>query len=155
MNHYSAHIELNARDLTATNAESLLEALAAYSPAVGNSPRGWIDAQITVPADNLAQATQTAIAVVTQATGHEPLHVEVMTEQEFDKRQGFESLPELIGATDAAAMLGVSRQYVLQLIDKGELQSQIVGKSAVLARAEVEARAAKRHAAESSEEPVK
>lgn len=141
MNHYSAHIEVNRRELTADQADELLESLAEYHPSVGQSKRGWVDAQITLPADNLQQATATAIAIVSMATGAEAISAEVMTEVEFDSRQGYQPTPELIGVTEAAGILDKSRQRVLQMIDEGKLSGQKVGSSLVLVRSEVDAAA--------------
>jgi three-Cys-motif partner protein len=99
-----------------------------YHPAIGVSPRGYADAQISLPAQSLAQACVTAAAVVSAAYGAAAIACEVMTEKEFDARQGHVPMPELVGVTEAAAMLGVSRQAVLQRIDSGSLPGEKIGR---------------------------
>lgn len=139
MKHYSIHVEVNRRDHTLEDASNLLVALSDYSTAVGTSPFGWLDVQLTVPADSLAQATRTAIALVSEATGVEAIRVEAMTEEQFDIRQGHGSASELIGAAEAATLLKVTKQRIAQMVNEGKLSGQKVGNSLVFERAHVEA----------------
>ena len=62
--------------------------LADYGPSVGTSSRGWLEIRISVPADNLAQACKTAVAVASAATGAPAIACEVMTESESKDREG-------------------------------------------------------------------
>lgn len=146
MQMFSAHVEISKRDPDPTYLEDLVEDLVDYSPAAGVSARGWVDLRISVPATSLAQATRTALATVEASiamSGVQVVALQVMTEDEFNAREGFEPVPELIGATEASALLGVSRQRVAQMAHEGKLPGQTIGKSLVFPRAAVVAAAAK------------
>lgn len=148
MEMYSAHVELARKRISPDVAEKIHDELDGYHPAVGHSPRGWVDAQISLPAEHLAQATQTAVAVVEAAARAagvtaSAVAVEVMTEAEFNVRQGHagpsgyweERRSEafaraggrVVGSTEAAEFLGVTRQRVMQWVNEGRLHSERVG----------------------------
>ncbi|PWC05425.1 helix-turn-helix domain-containing protein [Agromyces badenianii] len=137
---YSAHIEVNSKKLTPDMVDELMQALAAFHPSVGQSPRGYVGAQITLPAENLLQATTTAVAVVERATGATAIAAEVMTEAEFDARQGFIPVPDLLSVSEVAERLGITRTAVQKRIDAhGFVTAQKVGNAWVVAEHEVAA----------------
>jgi excisionase family DNA binding protein len=140
MKHYSAHVELAATSYAGV--EKLLEQLdaAGFHPAVGFSPRGWLDAQITFPATSIAQATLTATAVLHDLTGLDAVAATVMTEEEFDAREGFVPIPDLLSVTEVAELLGISRGRVLQLVDARQLEGSKIGNTLVIPRTSAEAR---------------
>lgn len=84
---YTAAVEVATKH--ALEVEQLTLALADYRPAVGTSPRGWLELRISVPATSLAQACITALAVAAAATGAEAIACEVMTERESEQRDWF------------------------------------------------------------------
>ena len=86
MEMYNAAVEVDGHD---GDADELMNALAAYHPAVGVSPRGWLEARISLPAESLAQACTTATAVVEAVAGAAAIACEVMLESEFEIREGF------------------------------------------------------------------
>lgn len=137
--HYSVHIEFERRTITGTESVRAVDELAEWHAAVGTSPRGYVDVQMSVPAETLEGAIRAAAAVTSPVLKSTAIAITAMTETEFDARQGFVTMPELIGATETAELLGVSRQRVLQLVDEGKLGGTKVGKSLVLAREAVEA----------------
>lgn len=139
---YSVHIEFDRRDVLAAEAERILTQLENWHAAVGHSPRGYVDVQMTFPAEDLARAASTALALAAPIVKAQPIRVEAMTEAEFDARLGEVPMPELVGVTDAAEILGVSRQRVLQMVDEGKLVGTRIGKSIALARDEVLTRSA-------------
>lgn len=142
MQHYNARIETTRRGrLTAADVDQLMDALAAYHPSISTSPHGYLTAHISVPAENIAQAATTALAVVSQATGADAITLELLTEIEFDQRQGYTTVPDLIGVADAAEILHVSPQRVRQMIDEGKLAAHRIGDRAyALVRTEVESK---------------
>ena len=142
---YAAHIELTETQPTNDRVLALMDALATYHPAVGISPRGYLDAQITVPAESLAQAITTAVAVVEAAAGVPALRAEVMTEAEFDAREGYVPMPDLVSITEFAELMGITRQRAIQMVAENKLTTaQKVGKTIVIARSEAIAKAAHR-----------
>jgi excisionase family DNA binding protein len=141
MNFYSADIEFDTTTANPDDYIALTEKLADYHPAAGPSPRGWLSVQISLPAESLPQATQTALALANAALpGVAVIAIQMMPEAEFDARQGFQTIPDLLSVSEAAEVLGVSRTRVQQLVDDHKLQSQRVGNAIVLTRASVEAR---------------
>jgi excisionase family DNA binding protein len=146
--YYSTHIEFDRRNLAPDDAERLVDTLAEWHAAVGTSPRGWVDVQLTIPADSLEGAVRLALAVTTpaiqatQSMQAQPLSITAMPEVEFDSRLGVTTMPDLVSVTDAAKALGVSRQRVLQMIDEGKLSSTRVGTTLAIPALEVEARVA-------------
>lgn len=125
---YNATIEIDLHDPGLDVLDHAVEQLADYHPAVNISPRGYAEATITLPAETLRQATNTALALVAAAFAEEPVTCTVMTTEEFDARQGFVPLPDLVSVADAAELLGVSRQRVLQKIVAHQLPAVRVGR---------------------------
>ena len=125
-------------------AEEWMVRLVVYSPAVGRTDRGHSELIITVPARTIGQAVATGVAIMSRAVG-QIQRFEVLTTAEYDGRADDVHVPELIGATEAREVMGVSRQRIQQLARAGELPSTTVGKSLVFPRANVDAMAAKRN----------
>lgn len=142
MKHYTAEVEVTTRgNPTPEEVDRAMEALAGYAPSISVSPHGYRAARITFPADTIAQASSTALAVVATALGGDIVRLELMTEEEADRREGTATLPELVGVTEAADILGVSPQRVRQMIDEGKFAAhRIGGKSYALIRSEVAAK---------------
>lgn len=129
MSTYNAYIEVRATDVSESHVDELMDALADYHGTVSESARGWLALRLSVPGDSLAQATRTAILVAESETGATAIAAEVLTEEEFAARQGFVPVPDLIGATQAAERLGVSRMRVNQMLDEHKLPSILIGKT--------------------------
>lgn len=118
--------------------DAAMDQLQHHHPALGGSPRGWHSATISLPAESLAQAFAAAVALVEGAYDAPAISAEVMTAEEFDARQGWAPIPELVSVAEAAEVLGVSRQRVLQRIEAGTLPAKQVGKAWVIARTALE-----------------
>lgn len=143
MKHYTAVVETSRRgNPSHDDVDAAMDSLAAYAPALSVSPRGYREARITFPADSFAQAASTAIAVVAGALGGDVVSLELMSEAEAELRAGSASVPELVGVTEAAELIGVTPQRVRQMIDEGKLAAHRVGeRSFALVRSEVLAKA--------------
>lgn len=145
---YNAVAELDrpAKNVSDDEVDKLMDFASVYSPAVGASPHGRLEMTVTIPAMTLRQAVHTATALLEDAGAAIAAGVssiEVMSTADFDDRVGMERLPSLIGSAEAAELLGVSRQRVAQLVDSGQLPAEPVGRNLILARASVEAFAAR------------
>ncbi len=138
MIHYNATVQVDKRpdphDIDPDAYDDVIDRLPGHSAAIGIAPRGWLEVVITLPADNLAQAANTAVALIAAATGAEAISVEVMPTEEYDKRLGFEPLPELMTVTEAADLLGVSRQAVLDRIRRHTLPASKIGRDYAIPR---------------------
>ena len=139
MRMYNAAVEVDSTRIDEDVADELMGQLAQFHPAVGTSPRGWLEARISLPAESLAQACVTASTVVESAAGAAAIACEVMTEEEFDARQGFTTAPDLIGAAEAAEILGVSTERVRQLAVAHRIQSEELSGRRAYVRSSVEA----------------
>lgn len=128
MTYFNAIASLDLRDPGLEVLDQAVEELADFHPAISIGPRGHAEVTITLPADSLRQATVTAFAVVSVAFGEEPVACSVMTTAEFDARRGFVPLPELVSVSEAAEILGISRQRVLQKIVANQLPAVRVGR---------------------------
>lgn len=134
MKMHTVAIELDEKDPTAVRAEQLVEALQGIHAAVSVSSRGWVTVDVTLPAEHVAQAVMLAVAAVEQAAGHPAVAVVAMTEEEADARAGWETLPELVSVTEAARELGVSRQAVLDRINRHTLPATKIGRDYAIPR---------------------
>jgi excisionase family DNA binding protein len=145
--HYNAIIELD-QGASDQAAEHLIDTLAGhgYSPAASTSAYGRLELVLTVPADTLRQAAATSLAIAESAAGVAAITLQVLPTEEFDRRNGLEPVPELVSVAEAAQVMGVSRQRVLQMVDEGKLPHHRIGekRTVVIARAAVERVAAER-----------
>lgn len=139
---YNVRVEFDTRD--PIDGE-LLDALAAYSPVTARAATGNVEAILTIPAADFVQACQTTIALTAQAVRTPVLAIEIMRTEEFDRRVGLEPMPELVSVSEAARILGVSRQAILQRIDSGSLPASRIGAAWVLQRPAVEQLRAGQH----------
>lgn len=144
MQHYTAEAEVaRTGELTHDQIDLAMDHLADYAPSLSVTSRGHHAARITFAADSIGQAARTAALVVEHALASTVIRVDVMTEAEADLRDGAVDVPELLGVTEAARLLGVSVQRVRQMIAEGKIAAHRIGeRSYALTRSEVEAKAA-------------
>lgn len=143
MTWFNAYIETNHKisELTNDKIDSLVDALADYSPVVTNSPTHTVAARLSLQAATIRQAGDIAHLALTDALGKIDVTdiaitvLEVMTEDEFLRREDAEDLPDVVGTHDAAAILSVSPQRVVQLSRR--LGARKVGKTLVFPTARV------------------
>jgi len=129
---------------TEENGETLMTAFAQYHPAAGNAGNGNIDVWITVQANDALQAIDLGVTLSRKVDGT-LVALEVLPTADFDRREGLTPVPELIGADEAAEILGISRQAVGKKFREGSLPGHRVGERGLaFARRDVEAVAAKR-----------
>lgn len=155
MTHYAVHLEFTIRQDALRDPqgalENIVEHLATYNASVGFTPRGWLSIRMTFPAASVEQAATTARAIAAEPVaaldaGATIVRLEAMTEAEFDAREGFVHVPDLLSLPEAADILHVSAQRVRQMVDEGKFATarRVGERTWVLARSEVEARAAAR-----------
>lgn len=137
-NYYSAHVEVDLRK-DVDDHDQLLEQLAPFHAAIGMSEHGLFSAQITVVAETMPQAATVAISVIEAAVGAPVIAIELMTESEFNRREGWDDSDDLVTAPEAARMLGVSRQAIGQRIRAKTLPAERRGRDWLIPRTAVEA----------------
>ena len=132
MDSYTVTVELDTKDDVA---EQVVDALGAYHAAAGRSDRGRLSVTMTTPAEDFVQAMQTTVAITAQAVHAPVLSVEIMSTDEHDRRLGLDPVPDLVSVPEAAQILGVTRQAVLQRLGSGSLPGRQVGHAWVIPRA--------------------
>ncbi len=78
--------------------------------ATGSPGRNRVETIVTVDASDHAGAATAGVALVTDLVPGKVARVEVMTTEEADRRLAEPAFPELVGITEIARILGVSRQ---------------------------------------------
>lgn len=128
--------EVDSDDLVA----ALTRDLDVHGGIVARSLAGRVQVVMTVHAEDLRAATQTALAIVIAAV-RRPVGIEVVPEEDYDRRADAVTIPALVSVPEAAAMLGRSRQHALELAKSGKLDAVKVGDSWVISRRSVVDRA--------------
>lgn len=116
--------------------DNLMEVLADYHPAVGDSPAcpGALNAFITLPAHTLAQAVATATALAAQVG--DLVGIEVIPTRMWDCREVLKIEDvEFVGVSEAAVRLGITPQAVRDRIASGRLPGRKVGRNWVVSDA--------------------
>ncbi len=131
----------------ADNGDMLIETFKTFHPGAGGADNGHADVWLTVAGVDAYDVTQIATALAAKV--NRPLiAIEILPTADFDRREVNIPMPVLIGAEEAADLLGITRQAVSLKFNAGELPGQRVGeRTIVFARRDVEAAAAKRGAA--------
>lgn len=146
MSWFGARIDLaTAPKDIGPHTDTVMDALVDYHPALGANPDGGNSVQISLQAETIRQAADLAQLAVIDAFTRAGLRpqvtgLEVLPEAEFLRRMeapDVAELPELVGTNDAAEILGVSAQRVVQLA--GRMGGKKIGKTLVFPRAGVEA----------------
>jgi len=141
--HYNATITLNRPAPDGPDdpwVDITIDTLVGLSPAISGDNRET-RLVVTIPADDARQATVLAGAIAASVAPQASLiGLEVITTEEFDRRNGVPPMPDLLSVTQAADALGVTRQAVLQRIASGSLPAARVGEvwaipASVVARA--------------------
>ena len=129
---YNATFTIHAHKPATENddLDDVMEAFAAYHPAVGDAPAspGAIEAVITLPAHTLTQAGATATARAAQVGDLEG--IEVIPTHVWDRREGLKvDDVELVSVTEAATHLGLTSQAVRDRITAGTLPGRKIGRN--------------------------
>jgi excisionase family DNA binding protein len=120
--------------------DQLLDPIADYSGAAGRSELGRTEVVFTLPAESVRQANTTALAIL-DTYPWELLSLRVLTTADFDRITDTSELPALVSVTEAADVLGVSRQSVLNAINTAKLPATRVGDTWILRQTAVQAHA--------------
>ena len=116
--------------------DDVMEAFAAYHPAVGDAPAcpGALTAVITLPAHTLTQAVATATALAAQVG--DLVGIEVIPTRMWDRRESLKiDDVEFVGVSEAAVRLGITPQAVRDRIASGRLPGRKVGRNWVVSDA--------------------
>ncbi|MFF2184595.1 hypothetical protein [Streptomyces sp. NPDC058155] len=120
---WSIEVELGVTDVSDNLVEELFEHLIDHSPAVGAAPNGNLSVRIFTEAGTARQAIDRALREVTTAAKATDIPaavvgVDLVTEEELDRRLAEPSVPDLAGISEIAEMFGVVRQRATQLAQR-------------------------------------
>lgn len=128
MHSFTAQLEIDASP-TEKRSTDLLDALAGYSPTVGRSDHGRLEATVTLDARDIWHAIGLVRELISVHVP-EPVRVEVLPTDVFDQRSETDSeAQQYVSVADAAEELNVSRQRVLQMINEGKLIATRLGRT--------------------------
>jgi predicted DNA-binding transcriptional regulator AlpA len=119
------------RVVTGERLEALADRLGSRHGVVGGGG-GFYDAQVSLEGDDLAEVVTAALAVFAEARAAVGLpawpfvELEAKTEALLDAELSTPPFPEVVGATEAARMLGVSRQRLYQLAERDDFPPPMV-----------------------------
>ena len=135
--HYVVELELDTKP-TAAMLDRIMDALDGFHPAASTSLAGLTGVTITLAADDLRQAVTTGLALVGPVAP--VVAVSAIAEEVRDAREGWDVVDELLSASEAGEVLGVSRQRVLQMIYEGKLPNRKIGREYAIPRAALNSR---------------
>lgn len=113
-------VTVGGTTVTDPDPDQLIELLQFYSPALAIGRR-HVSATMTVPADSARAALDGALELMRGALVHMKVgeldvdELEVVTMEELLRRVQTPNLPDLVGVTEVAEILGVSKQRVWEL----------------------------------------
>ncbi|BAQ31584.1 helix-turn-helix domain-containing protein [Bifidobacterium scardovii] len=126
--------------------EDILDAFLDWHAAVAQSPSGRLEVTLSLPAESMRQACLTALSLLADRKSlPEAIQIRVLQSAEFDRLNGFAPVPPMLSVTEAAAVLNISRQRVLQMIHDHSLHGVKVGNGWALVRAEIDSLLAAKH----------
>jgi len=131
---WSVRVELAAPCAVSEDAtDELTDRLADYAAAVAVEDDDRVTVQLTVEAGTLRAAFTRGEKAVTEASADvlrdaEVVEVQVLTQQEFDRRLEQPRVPELWGVSEAAEFLGVSAPRIDQLVKENPEKLPMVQK---------------------------
>lgn len=146
--HFVVTIETAERIQGDSDIDQVMDALADFGVAIGDADAAGSQITVTIPADDLEQAARLALSLIRPLAT--PLAItEALPEEIRDAREGWTPVPDLVDVAGAAQILGMTPQWVRQLIDAGTLPATTAGtRATVLPRSAVEALAKARNAKE-------
>lgn len=127
---------ITTHHLTDNDINHHLNTLTPYHVALSNPRTGEGQIILTIPADTLTQAIQTTQAIATSA-GITIDALTIETTERFDTLANEIPMPKLISVTEAAQLLKVSRQAILQRITAHTIPATKIGDTWAIPRAAI------------------
>ena len=127
---------ITTRHLTETDIDHYIEALNTYHVTASNPRAKEGQIILTIPANTLTQAIQTTQAIATSA-GITIDALTIETTERFDTLANEIPMPKLISVTEAAQLLKVSRQAILQRITAHTIPATKIGDTWAIPRAAI------------------
>lgn len=130
---WSAYVELHTPAATSIpNAvlDNIHDFLAEFHASIGFAPSDNLSVQLTVEAATARQAIDTALKAATAACRDASVNttvvgVELLTEDEQERRLASPVIPDLVGLSEVGEILGVSKQRAGQLADTDDFPTAV------------------------------
>ena len=124
MSEWSVYIKVGGRE--AVDVDALVEALEPVAGVVGVGP-DTLDAQVSVDGETVLEAAAKAVEALERAAGDLPdvVRLEISSVDELEAELERPIYPELVGVTEAAAILGVTKQRVSTMYRADRLPSPV------------------------------
>ena len=141
MTWFNVLIETNTDELTDDQFDRVIDSLIEFSPSVGLNPIGQLSIRISIQATSIRQATELSIAFVGDVLNRADINgkmvaINTLTEEEFLRRENIPDEADVVGTAEAAEIMGVSTQRVVQLATR--LNAVKIGKTYAFPRRTVE-----------------
>jgi excisionase family DNA binding protein len=139
---FNVMLETDGPEPSESQFDDWMDALAPFHASIGGHPdRDVWSFTLSLPAESLVQALAASIAIAERTTKRPMLSAEVMSSDEFDRRNGFPVMSEQMSVSEIAKHLGVTRQAVLKMIHARKFATVArVGDTWAVNRSEVYAR---------------
>lgn len=121
-------------DASGFAADRVLSRLHAVHPVLDIGEQGRPRIRVTVPGEDLTQATSIALTLVGAAFNAEPVTCEVLTEDEFIAQGGYVPADTLLSLNEAAEVLGVEAEHVTHYLIKHRVAHYTVDGALVVPR---------------------
>lgn len=119
----------------------LVAALGDRLVAISRFPGGGLRLVLALPAGSLAEAVATVLSHLFRIPQlPDPRSVEVLSREEVLRRASLVAVEELVSVSEAASLLGITRQAVLRRIVTGSLTARKVGSTYTIARSALPSR---------------
>lgn len=126
MDTFAISIETNSPlPPTDDDADALMEELIDLGGTWTSSPSGTLELLITIPASDLRQAINLALAASEKLGA--PLTVIAQTEAQRNAREGLTRWDEMLSTSEAAELIGITAQAVRAAINDGRLPARTIG----------------------------
>ncbi|MBW3084203.1 hypothetical protein KEM60_00389 [Austwickia sp. TVS 96-490-7B] len=132
MNTYRVEVELDRRFPDDDEIDTIMDRLHEFDGTIGSNPGAGPVMSMFVPAESARQAVVMGESIAREFG--EAVSIEALRADLWEKREGWEPIPELMSVTEVAEDLGVSRQRVQVMIDTGKVPAKKVGKTWVVAK---------------------
>jgi excisionase family DNA binding protein len=130
---YTVTVELDKRAPTDADINAIHQRLDELSVSVAENLEGFVELTLTVPGHTLRQAVITAM-MVAEGLGAAVTAVHATTQEIHDRRGSAQELPPVVSVPEAAELLKVTRQYVLQMIAEGKLPASKVARDYIIVK---------------------
>lgn len=130
MDHWSVYLEYGAPDVGDDVHDRILDALVGHHPNTTTSPAGNLGVIVSLASPTAEQAVAEALRLVGDAVraahgSAAVLGIEVLTEQEQQRRNASPSVPDIVGPGEIARLLDISASRTSQVLQSKQWKKNV------------------------------